>query len=576
MVIISRIKTACGLAAALFGLGACATAAEPPASADAVFINGKVFTAAPSGEVAQAFAVRGDRFVAVGSNAEIRRLAGPATHIVDLGGRFVSPGLADGHFHSEGGGADVDLSQAENMAQLLATIGAAAAQARPGELIMTNADWHEMQLAEKRLPLATELDTVTPNNPLVVVRGGHSLILNSAALRKWNITKATAAPDGGQITRDERGELTGELFDNAKSLIELPPAPPVTIEDARTTQRVLNSYGITSARITGGYKTDPPAAWKLFSQLKDAGELTVRYNLLLSGFGGGPAGASPAERAAATVQKVESAGLRQGQGDEWIRIGGVKLAVDGGFEGGLMLEPYAEPYGRGGTYHGLRTVPVPAFNEIVRRLNERGWIVATHAAGDAAVGMVLDGYRLADRDKPIAGQRWAIEHAFLATPEQIRTVKDLGVVLSVQDHLFVAGPAFKKYLGPPRANGITPLRTYMDANLPLALGTDSPVIPVNPFWELYHYVTRDTRSDGVYGPDERLMDRKRLLSAMTAGYAYLTHEEGIKGTIAAGKLADFVVMSDDFLTVPAEDIRGMTALATYVGGKEVYRSAGWR
>ena len=136
------------------GLGACATPAQR-ASADAVFVNGKVFTASQSGDLAQAFAVRGDRVVAVGSSVEIRRLAGPTTQIVDLGGHFVSPGLADGHFHGEGGGPDVDLSQAETMAQLLATIGAAAAKARPGELIKTNADWHEMQLAEKRLPLAT-------------------------------------------------------------------------------------------------------------------------------------------------------------------------------------------------------------------------------------------------------------------------------------------------------------------------------------------------------------------------------------------------------------------------------------
>jgi predicted amidohydrolase YtcJ len=576
MPIASKLGAGFALTLAAFGLAACTTA-EPTAPADAVFLNGKVFTAEEDGGVAEAFALRGERFVAVGSNAEIRRLAGPGTQIVDLGGRFVSPGLADAHFHSEGGGPNVDLSRVKTMSELLGAIREAASRARPGELIMTNADWHEMQLAEKRLPVATELDTAAPGNPLVVVRGGHSLILNSAALRKWNITKETVSPEGGQITKDERGELTGELFDNAKSLIQLPPPPPVTIEDARTTQRVLNSHGITSARIIGGYKTDSPTAWKLFSQLKDAGELTVRYNVFLSGFGrGGSADASPAERAAAVVKGVEASGLRQGQGDEWIRLGGVKLGVDGGFEGGLMLHPYAEPYGRGGTYYGLRTVPVPVFNEIVRQLNQRGWIIATHAAGDAAVGMVLDAYRLAHREKAIDDKRWAIEHAFLATPQQVQAAKELGIVMSVQDHLFVAGPAFRKYLGVSRANRITPLRTYMDAGLPVALGTDSPVIPVNPYWELYHYVSRDTRSDGVYGPEERLLDRKRLLRAMTAGYAYLTHEEGIKGTISPGKLADFVVMSDDFLTVPADKVRGMTALATYVGGKQVHRSADWR
>jgi predicted amidohydrolase YtcJ len=558
-----------GLALASLVLGGCSTTSLPTESADAVYINGKVFTAEANGTVEEAFAVRGDRFAAVGSTAEIRRLVGPATRVVDLGGRFVSPGLTDAHFHSEGGGPYVDLSRLENMSELLAAIGAAAAKAPPGELIMTNADWHEMQLAEKRLPLATELDTVTPNNPLVVVRGGHSLILNSAALKKWNITKETVAPEGGQITKDARGELTGELFDNAKEFVQLPPSAPVTVEDARTTQRVLNSYGITSARVIGGYKTDSVTAWKLFSQLKQAGELSVRYNVFLRVRADG-------QDPAAFVAAIEAPGFKQDQGDEWLRIGGVKLAVDGGFEGGLMLEPYVEPYGRGRTYFGLRILPVTVFNEIVRRLNERGWIIASHAAGDAAVGMVLDAYRLAHQSKAIDQQRWAIEHAFLTTPEQIQVAKELGIVMSVQDHLFVAGPAFKNYLGEPRARRITPLRTYLDSGLPVALGTDAPVIPVNPYWELYHYVTRSTRSDGVYGPEESVRDRSDLLRAMTHGYAYLTKEEGLKGTISPGKLADFVVMSDDFLTVPAEQIRDMSALATYVGGKEVYRSSSWK
>lgn len=575
MTIGAKLKVTLAAALSALMLAACATPQSGP-PADAIFVNGKVFTAEADGRLAEAFAVRGDRFVAVGSTAQVRRLAGPSTRIVDLGNRFVSPGLTDAHFHSEGGGPNVDLSRVETMEQLLAAIRAAAAKAAPGELIMTNSDWHEMQLAEKRLPVATELDTVAPNNPLVVVRGGHSLILNSAALRKWNITKNTRPPEGGQITKDSRGELTGEILNNAKALVQLPPPPPVTVEDARKTQRVLNGFGITSARIIGGYKTDSPTAWKLFSQLKDAGELSVRYNIFLRGGAREGSTGSPAERAGALVREIESSGLRQGQGDEWLRLGGVKLAVDGGFEGGLMLEPYAEPYGRGGTYHGLRTVPVPVFNEMVRQLNERGWVVATHAAGDAAVGMVLDAYKLAHRQDPIDGERWAIEHAFLATPAQIRTVKDLGIVMSVQDHLFVAGPAFKKYLGAPRANRITPLETYLRAGLPVALGTDAPVIPVNPFWELYHYVTRDTRSDGVYGPEESVRDRARLLRTMTHGYAFLTKEEDIKGTISPGKLADFVVLSDNFLTIPAARIRSMNALATYVGGKEVYRSPNWR
>jgi predicted amidohydrolase YtcJ len=168
-------------------------------------------------------------------------------------------------------------------------------------------------------------------------------------------------------------------------------------------------------------------------------------------------------------------------------------------------------------------------------------------------------------------QRWAIEHAFITRPAQLNRIKKLGIFLSVQDHLLLAGPAFTKYLGEPRASDITPLKTYLDNGLKVALGTDSDVIPINPYWELHHYIVRNTFSDGVYGADEAVTDRAKLLQLITAGYAKLTGEEAIKGQIAPGQLADFVIMSEDFLTVPIDRMPNMKALATYVGGKEVYR-----
>lgn len=552
----------------LAGLAAQSAMAQSAAAPEAIFVNGRIFTARDDGSVAQAFAIAGNRFTAVGSNAEVRALAGPATRIVDLEGRFVSPGLTDAHFHSEGGGPNVDLANVSTIAELLAAIGRAVAVAAPGTVITTNRDWHEMQLREQRLPVASELDTVSPDNPVVVLRGGHSYILNSAALRRWNITTETQAPAGGQISRDAQGRLTGELLDNAKTLVDLPPAPPVGAEEVLRTQRVLNSYGITSVRVIGGYKTDPVNAYRLFRQAADAGNLTVRYNVFLRNRNL----TMPPEQ---YVRQLEDAGLRQDQGDEWVRIGGIKIGVDGGFEGGHMSEPYAEPMGDGGRYFGLVTIAPEPFTDVIRRLNRSGWVVATHAAGDAAVEQVLDAYETANAERPIAGRRWAIEHAFLTNDEQLRRARELGLFLSVQNHLFVAGPAFRNYLGQERANRVTPLRTYMERGMNLALGTDADVIPVNPFWELYHYMTRATRLGEVYGPEERVEDRAALLRLITAGYARLTGEEAIKGTIEPGRLADFAILSGDFLTVPIEQVRDMQALATYVGGREVYRADGY-
>ena len=532
--------------------------------ADAVYVNGKVFTADTATSVVEGFAVKGDRFIAAGTTEQMRDLVGPKTLVVDLKGRFVSPGLTDAHFHSEGGGPGVDLSKVRTMKELLDAIATAVAAAKPGELIVSNRDWHEMQLADQRLPIATELDTVAPNNPVVLKRGGHSYILNTAALKKWNITKDTVSPPGGQVSKDQTGELTGELFDNALGLVEL-PVRPVTGEDVITTQRVLNSYGITSVRVIGGYKTDTVTAYKLFTDARDAGNLSVRYNVFLR-----TRDRRKMQTADDYVAGIEASGLKQDQGDEWVRVGGVKLIVDGGFEGGHYYEPYLEPYGQGGTYHGVIVTAPPLFNEIVDKLNAKGWVIATHAVGDAAIDQVLDAYERTNTKKPITGKLWAIEHAFISNRAQMQRVKKLGLFLSVQDHLLLAGPAFKKYLGEPRASDITPLKSYLDEGVQVALGTDADVIPINPFWELHHYMVRNTLSDGIYGADESVTDRAKLLQLITAGYSKLTGEEAYKGMIAPGQLADFVIMSDDFLTVSVDAIPNMKALATYVGGKKVY------
>src|SRR5262249_22888964 len=289
----------CLLWAGLLAGGLCEAAGRTAddGPADAVFVNGKVFTVNAHSSIAQGFAIKDGHFLAVGSSQAIRRYIGKNTKVVDLGGRMVVPGLCDGHFHDEGGGRG----------------------------IVSNSDWHEAQLKEKRLPLATELDTVSPNTPVVLVRGGHSLILNSAALRTWRITKDTVPPQGGAIRKGPDGELTGEIFDNAKRLVDLPPPPPVTIDDVLATQRKLNAFGITSVRIPGGYKGQLLRDYQLLKQARNSGQLTLRYTVYLPGFG--------VRDPARIREMIANSGLKPDEGDEWVRIDGVKLGVDGGFEG---------------------------------------------------------------------------------------------------------------------------------------------------------------------------------------------------------------------------------------------------
>ncbi|MDP3494495.1 MAG: amidohydrolase [Hyphomonadaceae bacterium] len=549
-------------AVASFGLAADAAAPGAASSADIVFVNGKIFTADAKDRLVQGFALKGERFVAVGSNAEVRRHVGPGTRVVDLKGGFVSPGLTDDHFHNEGGGDAVDLSHARTLAEVLMIIGNAAATAPAGAVITTNGDWHEAQLQEQRLPTAKDLETVAPDKPVVVIRGGHSAILNTAALKKWNISKDTPVPAGGAISRDEKGELTGELIDNAKALISLPRPKPVSMEDIMATQKALAPYGMTAVRVPGAYKGDLVQAYKLIRQAQTEGKLTLRWTLYMAGFG---------FRSVEEVHKtVPSWGLRQGEGDDWVKVDGVKLAIDGGFEGGHMSKPYREPYGQGGTFFGVTTVPPAAYTAVVTELNRMGWHVTTHAVGDAAVDQVLDAYEAADKEQSIKGKRWAVEHAFVTRPEQLARLKRLDIAVSAQDHLYLAAPVLKKYWGWEVASEVTPIKTYLDAGLLVAGGTDAPVIPFNPFWNLYHMASRDTISDGVYGADQKIVSRALLLRLVTINYARLIGEEKVRGSIEPGKLADFAVLNRDFFKVAPTQIRDMKALSTWVGGKEVY------
>jgi predicted amidohydrolase YtcJ len=531
--------------------------AQSSRAPDTILVNGHVITVDARFSIAQAIAITGGRFTAVGTNAAIRTLAGPGTQTIDLRGETVVPGLADDHLHDAGGGPGVDLSGARSIGDVLAAIGARVKAARPGEIVVTNSDWHEAQLNEHRLPYRKDLDTVSPGNPVVVVRGGHEYIVNSAALAKWKITTDTPQPAGGRITRDATGELNGELIDRAKSLVQLPAPPPLTIDALVAQHRTLNAAGLTSIRYPGASVEQ----YRLLQQMEQRGLLTIRVNQLLR-FG--------ADSATAMRAAIVRSGVKPDEGDEWLRIGGMKLGVDGGFEGGWMRQPYAEPWGEHGTFFGVNTMKQAAYTDVVKELNRLGWRVATHAVGDAAIDEVLTGYEAANAEQSIRGKRWTIEHGFIPQPDQFPRMKALDLVISAQDHLYLAGPSLVNYWGAARAGRTTPMRTYLDQGFIVAGGTDSAVVPYAPLWVLYHFVSRDTISGGVMGADQKI-SRKEALQVETINNAYLTFEERTKGSIEPGKLADLVVLPEDVLVCPEKHIEQMHVSLTMVGGRIVYR-----
>jgi predicted amidohydrolase YtcJ len=528
-----------------------------PVAPDLILVNARIYTVDPAFSTAAAAAITNGRFAAVGTGAQVRRLAGPNTRILDLGGKTVIPGLADNHLHGAGGGSGVDLSLARTLDELLTLIAARVKQAAPGEIVITNSDWHEAQLREQRLPYRKDLDKIAPGTPVVVVRGGHEYILNSAALSKWKISKETPQPAGGRISRDEHGELNGELMDRAKALVTLPPPEPLTIEYFVSEHRKLNAAGLTSIRYPGASVEQ----YRVLQEMRKQGLLTIRVNQLLR---------PPAANASQMKSMLAASGVKPDEGDDWLRIGGVKLAVDGGFEGGWMTEVYARPFDQDGTYYGVNTMKQAAYTEIVREVNREGWRVSTHAVGDAAIDEVLAAYEAADAERSIVGRRWTIEHGFLPREEHFARMKKLELVVSAQDHLYLAGPSLVKMWGPRRAAWVTPVRAYLDHGLMVSGGTDAPVVPYPPLWVFYHFVTRDTISGGVLGADQKIT-RQEALRLETINNAYTTFEEKIKGSIEPGKLADLAVLPDDLMTVPAKSIESMKVLMTIVGGKIVYQ-----
>lgn len=541
-------------------LVALAVAAQQPRvaerPADTILVNGHVITVDARFSIAEAIAISDGKFTAVGSSASIRRHAGPATRVIDLHGETVIPGLADGHLHDAGGGPGVDLAGARSIADVLAAVAARVARSRPGDLIVTNSDWHEAQLAEHRLPYRRDLDRVAPNNPVVAVRGGHEYVLNSAALKKWNLTKDTPQVPGGRITHGDDGELNGELIDRAKSLVSLPAPPPLTVEALVEQHRRLNTVGLTSIPYPGA----PIEQYRLLQDMARRGMLTVRVNQLLR---------LSADTGPKMRDAIEAAGVRPDEGDAWVRIGGMKLGVDGGFEGGWMRQPYAEPWGESGTFRGVNTMAQAPYTDVVKELNRLGWRVATHAVGDAAIDEVLSAYEVANAERSIVGKRWTIEHGFIPQSDQFPRMKALDLVISAQDHLYLAGPSLVRYWGAQRAAWTTPMRAYLDRHFIVAGGTDSSVVRYPPLWVIYHFVTRDTISGGVLGPDQRI-SRQEALRVETINNAYLTFEEAMKGSIEPGKLADLVVLPEDILTCPDKRIQQMRVSMTMVGGRVAY------
>jgi predicted amidohydrolase YtcJ len=550
-------------AGALLVGAALATAQRlPMTGVSAIYYNGKILTVDAQSQVADAFAVRGDRFLAVGTNTAMRALAGTETTMVDLHGRTVVPGLIDDHNHQYDVAVvtqrGVDMKGVTSVADLLDRLRRAAAAGKPGETIFTTTGWSASTLPEQRGPSRQELDAIATDRPIIVFATRNRVQANSAALTALGIRRDTlktgAISSGVDAAGEPDGVLTGSPAAFTAGMRRIVPAPTpeeqqAIIAKVQTQQHAMGLTGIRELQVD-------PDVMRAYFELWRAHALTLRTSIGLN------INAGDEEKLGRTLNAW---GVGPGFGDEWLRLDGIAEYNPG--------EQVREPYlGGDGQNTGEQRVTTERFREAILTINRLGWRPAIHITGDKTLDLVLDAYEAADRERSIRDRRWVVEHIPLVHADQIARMKRLGVVVSAQFQPFGSSDAMLKRLGSARLEQALPIRDLLDAGLVVGGGSDWPGAPNNPFLNIYFYVTRQTAGGGVVGAAQRI-SRLDALRLLTQNNAWLTFEEQLKGSIEPGKLADFVVLSDDLLAVPESRIRDITPVATFVGGRAVFTAS---
>jgi predicted amidohydrolase YtcJ len=537
-----------------------------PNAPQVVLTGGKILTLDGQSTIAQALAIRDGKILAVGSDAAIKPLAGPQTRVIDLAGKSVVPGLIDTHAHFKAAGLGdyvVNLGGAKDVAGALDLIRAFVAKKQPGAWITTGG-WHPpSQLAEKRYLTRQELDSVSPNNPVYLRTVGHFSMANSLALQKAGISKSTPDPAGGAFERDASGDINGVLVETAIPLVEN-IVPPYTEDEElrqyRLAEAALNRLGITSV-VEGATSARDT---QILQKLALAGDATVRVGTMFR--------PEPPADSAGWDAVMSGNGATSGFGDDWLKLGGIKIFYDGGMtlKTAMMRDAYPDSHD---DYHGIAQVTPERLKQLVSIANLRGWRVGVHVVGDLGVDQVLDAFEAADKEKSIKDRRFVLIHASLIRPEQMERARRVGARIDFQNaFMWDKAATVARFLGRPTADRAVPTRTLIEKMglENLGAGTDFPVNPLNPFLTMYIMVTRKDPAGQVYGASEAI-GREQALRLYTSAASRYMFEETRKGTLEAGKLADLVVLSADFMTVPDDQIKDITADMTMVGGKIVFQ-----
>jgi predicted amidohydrolase YtcJ len=559
-----------------------AEAADQPA--DIVVLNGKVLTCDADSRVVDAVAIRDGVFVVVGSSADAKKLVGDKTRVIDAKGRTVLPGLIESHVHATGaarGEAVQPFVQLGSITEMQDWVRTRAATIGKGEWIqIPRAD--VTRLRERRQPTRAELDAASIDHPVVFnwqYASRQVQILNSAALKAANITRDTPDPPGGNIHKDENGEPTG-LIDNPHGLVSkhIPSKPVAEEETLKQLERVLHHYneiGITSVT----ERNTNVEGYRLYEKLKQRGRLTVRATVTI--------GLRSDGSVEDTERFIKALPFRFRDGDDWLRVGPLKIGVDGGVLYGTayLREPYGPQafslYGlTDPSYRGALSLTPDKIKNMIRTGHRLGWQMCSHVTGDGGVDIVLDAVEAADRDSSIKDRRYTLIHAYFPHEDTIRRIVRLGVCVDTQPAWYYKdGDALVKALGEKRIEHFLGLADWLSGGVKVALNSDhmqgvdpnTSLNPYNPFLTMYTAITRETETGQVIGPDQKI-SRADALRMMTINAAYMSFDEKSKGSIELGKLGDLAILTDDFMTCPADSIKEIRVLATVVGGKVVFES----
>jgi predicted amidohydrolase YtcJ len=525
-------------------------------AATRILRNGRIWPAARAEAAVEALAIRGEHILAAGSDEDVTALAGPQTEVVDLAGLTVVPGFIDPHVHMpEAYAFDRVLEASPSFEALLEGLGQRI-QRRPA------GSWGYVSMSLNRpewWPRRAQLDAMSGDHPVFLNLSGHVYAANSRGLALAGIGRDTPDPFGGRIDRDAEGEPTGILFDTARFLVlgVMPRETELELaERILTAQQVLLRAGITTAHDM----VPDPEITRTYQRLREDGRLKCRTVLLLRAY-----------ESKMSLASLVEAGVTTGLGDDWLRVGGIKLSLDGQFpsRGALVSEPYL------GHDHDCGTLRIPAdeFKRLVKQAHDAGLRVCVHAVGDGAQQMAIDAFEAVAGGASLASRRHRIEHygnlqSDAATRAQLAR---LGV-FAMPNPTFLAarGHLVEPYLGTARAQSVTNIRELIDSGVRVAVGSDWPGLGnVEPLKGIRALATR-VSDTGLPLQPEAALSPAEALELYTASNAYIDFSEDRKGRLDPGKLADLVVLSDDLLATAPQQLGGVKVLATMVGGEFVH------